>query len=273
MTVSSLTTAFAGIAVVFPAALSAQTAAVACPFEFDQTYEWDDAGHLVQGMREALQSQGIADDPGASAVEKGRRRVIMSGNDHVVIEESEGWVIEIDEAAVVSGKKPMARARKTWKRSYGAAIGGREYFEEQSSEGEPRRESKVRATIRSASGSVRYEGGPAPLHPTLAAPGTPGFTRGAVTSALGFRCVNQTWRPDSFGPVDERCALDLPTNCEIARSMDPMTLELSLADQRGKVVTHRGRTTALKVGAKGQAVDSALLVPPASFRMPPAKKP
>jgi hypothetical protein len=266
MVPSSPSVALTLVALAWCASVSAQQGSNTCPAEFDQTYEWDDAGFLSNGMREALLPGGIANDPGPNALEKGRRRVILSGSDHVVIEEVESWLIEPNEAAIVAGQRPFARARKMWKRTYAAAIGSRTYLEEETSEQAPRREVASRVRTDSRAGGPTYDGGPAPLHPSLAAEGTSGFSRGLARSVLGFRCVDQTWRPGDTGPVDERCVIDVPERCSIARNLDAMTLQIAVASARSLTITHRGRTTALKLGAQGKAVDRKTLVPPASLR-------
>jgi hypothetical protein len=244
------------------------TAAPACPTEFDQTYEWDDAGFAANGPRDMLLADGIANDPGPNAPAKGLRRTIVSGGDQVVEERVESWLIEFDQDAMMAGRRPMSRAKKIVRWSYVAAIGDRVYREEEVTGRAPVRQVKPREAGRELQLAGYAGSGPAQLKPGLANPGDPGFSTSGRSSVLGFACINQRWAPTGSGPgpKDERCLIDLPRSCSNARRLDALTAETAVDDGRKRTVTHRGRTVALRIGAVGKVVDRTLVAPPPSFR-------
>jgi hypothetical protein len=242
--------------------------AQACPAEFDQIYEWDDAGFAANGPRDMLLADGIANDPGPNAPAKGLRRTIVSGGNQIVEERVESWLIELDQEAMLAGRRPMSRAKKIVRWSYVAAIGDRIYREEKVTGRAPVREVKPRELGRDLP-LARYAGsGPAQLKPGLANPGDPGFTVLGRSNLLGFACINQRWAPTGTGPgpKDERCLIDLPRSCSNAKRLDALAAETGMDDGRKTIVTHRGRTVELRLGALGKVVDKALIAPPPSFR-------
>ncbi len=262
-------------AVLLSSWVMAQSADYECPKEFDQTYEWDDRGYLANSMRETLLADGIANDPGPNALQKGKQRIIVSGDDQVVIQESEGWIIELDQEAMIAGRRPYSRARRVWQRSYEAAIGDRRYRAVEASEKPRVQETRPRRPGQSLPINTLGSPGPVELNPTLADVGTPGFERGRVRTVAGYRCVEQTFAPTGAapGPRSDDCLLALPKGCANARLLRAMTHESSVFDGKSRKVVRVGRTIALKMGARGEAVDPRLMTPPPASLEPPTGVP
>lgn len=246
-----------------------------CPEAFDQTYEWSDRGYQVNGFRATLLEGGIANDPGPDAPLEGRQRIIIAGNDQVVINESRGWVIELDEAAILAGRRPFARAREVWRRSHAVAIGDRRYRLEESSERPPVREERPRGPGEDLDLRVVGAPGPAEMTLTLAPTGTPGFTRGPARQIAGVSCVTQVFAPTpGAGPRVDACLIDLPVSCSIRRHIKPLQMESSVLGSGSRTVVRAGQTTALRLGARGSVVAPGTIAPPpATLGAPPASTP
>lgn len=257
------------------AACAADAEAQTCPEAFDQTYEWSDRGYQVNGMRATLLEGGIANDPGPDAPTEGRQRIIIAGNDQVVINESRGWVIEIDEAAMMAGRRPFARARVVWRRSYAAAIGDRRYRVEESSERSPVRDERPRRPGEDLDLHISGAPGPAEMTLTLAPAGSPGFTRGPARRLAGVACVPQTFAPTpGAGPRTEACLVDLPDDCRVRRHIKPLQMESSVDGGGRRTVVRAGQTTSLRMGARGSVVAPGTIAPPPpSLGAPPATTP
>jgi hypothetical protein len=246
-----------------------------CPTEFDQIIEWDDTGTMANNARQMLLSGGIANDPGPNALQKGKQRFIVSGNDQVLIEESEAWLITPDNAAAVAGRPPFASAKRVWKKVHIAAIGDRVYTAIESSDDPPVHKTRPRPARLRIDAAPAGGSGPVDFDLSLASEGTPGFSRGGSRMIAGHRCVDQKFQPvpGGSGPRMDACLLDMPKTCETGRRIRPLFQEVSVRRGAERMIFRVATTTSLRMGSVGQVADRRLLSPPPAVLGSPPRGP